>query len=29
MLQVEAYGTWLRRILQEIVSVFIDFLTLR
>lgn len=29
MLQVEAYGTLLRRILQAIVSVFMDFLTLR
>ena len=29
MLQVEAYGTLLRRILQEIISVFMDFLTLR
>lgn len=29
MLQVEAYGTLLRRILQEIVSVFMDFLTVK
>lgn len=29
MLQVKAYGTLLRRILQEIVSVFMDFLTVK